>query len=120
MSQSALAESIGLTFQQVQKYEKGTNRVGAGRLRQISLALGVPISFFYEGAPADAGWPAGEQSESSEVLSSLLSQPDGLRLMRAFAAIERAELRMRLVEMAETMAALSAEERGRSVRLASG
>jgi hypothetical protein len=89
-------------------------------LRQISLALGVPISFFYEGAPSDAGWPGGEQSESSEILTRLLSQPDGLRLMRAFAAIERAELRMRLVEMAETMAALGAEEQGRSVRLASG
>src|ERR671914_1569018 len=51
MSQEKLGESLGLTFQQVQKYEKGTNRIGASRLQQISKVLGVPIEFFFEGAP---------------------------------------------------------------------
>src|ERR1700730_17438468 len=55
MSQEKLGDALGLTFQQVQKYEKGTNRIGASRLQQISLILQVPVSFFFEGAPAPPG-----------------------------------------------------------------
>src|ERR671926_591337 len=54
MSQEKLGEALGITFQQVQKYEKGTNRIGASRLHQIAQVLGVPISFFYEGAPEES------------------------------------------------------------------
>ena len=59
MSQEKLGDALGLTFQQVQKYEKGTNRIGASRLQQISLILQVPVSFFFEGAPAPPGRPQG-------------------------------------------------------------
>src|SRR5215472_16185854 len=59
MSQEKLGDALGLTFQQVQKYEKGTNRIGASRLQQISHILQVPVSFFFEGAPAAAGRPIG-------------------------------------------------------------
>src|SRR5436853_4963170 len=59
MSQEKLGDALGLTFQQVQKYEKGTNRIGASRLQQISLILQVPISFFFEGAPAPPGKATG-------------------------------------------------------------
>ena len=55
MSQEKLGDALGLTFQQVQKYEKGTNRIGASRLQQISLILQVPVAFFFEGAPTPAG-----------------------------------------------------------------
>ncbi len=57
MSQEKLGESLGLTFQQVQKYEKGTNRIGASRLQQIAMVLGVPVEFFFDGAPQEAGFP---------------------------------------------------------------
>ena len=57
MSQTNLADALGLTFQQVQKYEKGTNRIGASRLQQISQILQVPVPFFFEGAPAASGLP---------------------------------------------------------------
>ena len=59
MSQEKLGDALGLTFQQVQKYEKGANRIGASRLQQISLILQVPVSFFFEGAPAPPGRPTG-------------------------------------------------------------
>src|SRR2546429_9554774 len=59
MSQEKLGDALGLTFQQVQKYEKGTNRIGASRLQQISLILQVPVSFFFEGAPSPPGRPGG-------------------------------------------------------------
>src|SRR2546423_13379469 len=55
MSQEKLGEALGLTFQQVQKYEKGTNRIGASRLQQISIILGVPVSFFFDGSPGSEG-----------------------------------------------------------------
>ena len=59
MSQEKLGDALGLTFQQVQKYEKGANRIGASRLQQISHILQVPVSFFFEGAPNAPGHPAG-------------------------------------------------------------
>src|ERR1700678_1752014 len=60
MSQEKLGDALGLTFQQVQKYEKGTNRIGASRLQQISHILQVPVAFFFEGAPHLAGTPGPE------------------------------------------------------------
>jgi len=59
MSQEKLGDALGLTFQQVQKYEKGTNRVGASRLQQIAQILQVPVSFFFEGAPHSPGYSGG-------------------------------------------------------------
>ena len=67
MSQEKLGNNLGLTFQQVQKYEKGTNRIGASRLQQISQILQVPVSFFFEGAPANANAPRDRRHERSAV-----------------------------------------------------
>jgi len=84
MSQEKLGEALGLTFQQVQKYEKGTNRVGASRLQQISEILQVPVSFLFEGGPSGVA--------------------EGLALTRAFTRISDAKLRRSIVEMVEQIA----------------
>jgi len=104
MSQEKLGDSLGLTFQQVQKYEKGTNRIGASRLQQISLILQVPVAFFFEGAPSPPGRPPGLGEAPSPVyVTDFLATPDGLALVRAFIRIENAKLRRRLVDLVEEM-----------------
>jgi len=82
MSQSKLADSIGLTFQQVQKYEKGTNRMGASRLMQIASVLRVPVTFFFEGVPAQPR--ISRTAPSPNFVSEFLSNEDGQALTRAF------------------------------------
>jgi transcriptional regulator with XRE-family HTH domain len=105
MSQEKLGDALGLTFQQVQKYEKGTNRIGASRLQQISLILQVPVSFFFEGAPASPGRPQGMgEAPSPEYATSFMATSDGLALARAFTRIENAKLRRRIVELVAEMA----------------
>src|SRR6185437_12103212 len=83
MSQEKLGDALGLTFQQVQKYEKGTNRIGASRLQQIASILQVPVSFLFEGAP---GGPPGGMGEapSPAYVSDFLATADGLALIKAF------------------------------------
>jgi transcriptional regulator with XRE-family HTH domain len=106
MSQEKLGEALGLTFQQVQKYEKGTNRVGASRIQQISEILQVPVSFLFEGGPS--GTPsAGSFSEgtSPAYVSDFLATSEGLALTRAFTRISDAKLRRSIVEMVEQIAA---------------
>src|SRR5882762_5249549 len=95
MSQEKLGGALGLTFQQVQKYEKGTNRIGASRLQQISHILQVPVAFFFEGAPAipgDRTDGAGE-APSPAYVSDFLATSDGLSLTKAFMRIKDAKLR---------------------------
>jgi transcriptional regulator with XRE-family HTH domain len=105
MSQEKLGDALGLTFQQVQKYEKGTNRIGASRLQQISLILQVPVSFFFEGAPAPPGMGGGfAEGASPEYVQATLSTSDGLALVKAFSKIESARLRRRVVDLVEEMA----------------
>ncbi|MBV8791839.1 MAG: helix-turn-helix transcriptional regulator [Pseudolabrys sp.] len=105
MSQEKLGDALGLTFQQVQKYEKGTNRIGASRLQQISNILQVPVSFFFEGAPHSGGH-SGELSESAspQYVSDFLATSDGLALTKAFMKIKSGKLRRRIVELVEQMA----------------
>jgi transcriptional regulator with XRE-family HTH domain len=104
MSQEKLGDALGLTFQQVQKYEKGTNRIGASRLQQISLILQVPVSFFFEGAPPPPGRPEGfGEAPSPAYVTDFLASSDGLALVKAFMRIENAKLRRRLVELVEEM-----------------
>lgn len=116
MSQEKLGEALGLTFQQVQKYEKGANRIGASRLQQISRTLDVPPAFFFEGAPsfeASAG-PAParlgvvEDSKTSYV-ADFLSTAEGLHLNMAFARIHDPKVRKRIVDL---VAALAGEDPG--------
>jgi transcriptional regulator with XRE-family HTH domain len=105
MSQEKLGDALGLTFQQIQKYEKGANRIGASRLQQISLILQAPISFFFEGVPTPSGAHAGfAEGNTPDYSTSLLSTSDGLALAKAFMRIENSKLRRRIVDLVEEMA----------------
>ena len=105
MSQEKLGDALGLTFQQVQKYEKGTNRIGASRLQQISQILQVPVAFFFEGAPVISGEfePSSGMNEapSPAYVSDFLATSDGLALTKAFMGIKDAKLRRRIVDLVE-------------------
>ncbi len=113
MSQTALGNSLGVTFQQVQKYEKGTNRIGASRLQQISGSLQVPVAFFFEELPipkaqasAHAGAQASAQANaglSPNLISAVLATSDGLALVEGFARIKSPKLRRRLVDLVERL-----------------
>ncbi len=113
MSQEKLGEALGLTFQQVQKYEKGLNRIGASRLQQISKTLNVPPSFFFEGAPnltpAEGGFA---EDSSSQYVVDFLSTAEGLHLNRAFARIKDQKVRKRVLDLVTTLA--EQEEEGGS------
>ena len=105
MSQEKLGDALGLTFQQVQKYEKGTNRIGASRLQQISQILQVPVAFFFEGAPSVPGIPeATEMAPSPAYVTDFLATSDGLALTKAFMRIKNTKLKHRIVELVEEIA----------------
>jgi transcriptional regulator with XRE-family HTH domain len=105
MSQTKLGDALGLTFQQVQKYEKGTNRMGASRLQHISHLLQVPVPFFFEGAPHLTGQPEGiGAAPSSAYLSDFLASTDGLALSKAFMRIKEPKVRRRIVALVEEIA----------------
>jgi len=107
MSQEKLGDALGLTFQQVQKYEKGTNRIGASRLSQISHILQVPVSFFFEGAPTVALAARTEgmaEAPSPAYVSDFLATSDGLALTKAFMRIPDSKLRRRIVDLVEQIA----------------
>jgi len=103
MSQTDLGNALGLTFQQVQKYEKGRNRVSASRLQHISQILQVPVPFFFEGAPAAFGVPlaAGTAEAPSPAYVSVLATSDGLDLVKAFRRIGDPKLRRAIVRLVE-------------------
>jgi transcriptional regulator with XRE-family HTH domain len=106
MSQEKLGEALGLTFQQVQKYEKGTNRVGASRLQQISEILQVPVSFLFDGGPSGGGSANGfSEGSSPTYVSDFLATSEGLALTRAFTRIADSKLRRSIVELVEQIAA---------------
>lgn len=103
VSQEKLAEAIGVTFQQVQKYEKGTNRIGASRLQQIADALNVSPTFFFEGA-------GGAQADTeTRELMEMLQHHDVLALVRAFVAIRSTEGRTKILGLTKFVAAQSAD-----------
>jgi transcriptional regulator with XRE-family HTH domain len=114
MSQEKLGEALGLTFQQVQKYEKGLNRIGASRLQQISKTLNVPPSFFFEGAPTlGAGEGNGfAEGSSSQYVVDFLSTAEGLQLNRSFARIKDPKVRKRVLDLVATLAEQSDSEAG--------
>ena len=105
MSQEKLGDGLALTFQQVQKYEKGTNRIGAGRLQHISQILQVPVAFFFEGAPhlgmvvdtMEVAW-------STTYVSDFLATSDGLSLTKAYMRIPDSKLRRRIVDLVQQIA----------------
>ncbi len=105
MSQGKLGDALGLTFQQVQKYEKGTNRIGASRLQQISHILQVPVAFFFESAPNASG-PCGSRGSALSIaqIDDFVSDSNGLRLIGAFTRIENARLRRKIVMLVQEIA----------------
>src|ERR1700744_3945130 len=107
MSQEKLGNALGLTFQQVQKYEKGTNRIGASRLQQISQILQVPVAFFFEGAPHLTEGVVTDALQSAPApisVSAFLATSDGLSLTKAFMRIPDPKLRRRIVDLVQQIA----------------
>ena len=107
MSQEKLGEQMGLTFQQIQKYEKGTNRIGASRLYHISQILDVPVQFFFDDAPLSAGQEEGisglGEPKMENFLYEFISTRDGLELIRAFVSITDPKVRKRVVDLVRTL-----------------
>ena len=102
MSQERLGELLGLTFQQVQKYERGINRIGAGRLFEVSEILGVPVSFFYEGIDGiqASGEPNGDKPSA---VMDFLSSSEGIQLSTAFMSIKDLKVRRRILDLVRTI-----------------
>jgi transcriptional regulator with XRE-family HTH domain len=102
MSQTDLADAIGVTFQQVQKYEKGVNRISASRLQGISQILQVPIPFFFDGVPRMAGQPRSNgKAPFPTYVSEFLATSDGLRLVGVFSRIRNATLKRSIIRLVE-------------------
>jgi len=104
MSQEKLGEALGITFQQIQKYEKGTNRIGASRLQNISTVLSVPVAFFFEDAPTSAGSAGGMAESSSDYVVDFLSSSEGVQLNKAFVRIRDAKMRRRIIDLVRAAA----------------
>ena len=104
MSQERLGELLGLTFQQVQKYEKGVNRIGAGRLFEVSRILGVPIDYFYEGVIGQQAGGGFAEGEASPPVMEFVSSGEGLQLSLAFMKIKDTKLRKRVLDLVKQMA----------------
>ncbi len=109
MSQEKLGDQLGLTFQQVQKYEKGLNRIGASRLYAISRILGTSIQYFFEDLPSDirdGGDPASKPVTAEESqMTRFVNSPEGVQLNLAFSRIQDSATRRRLTELVRTLAA---------------
>jgi transcriptional regulator with XRE-family HTH domain len=105
MSQEKLGENLGITFQQIQKYEKGTNRVGASRLQQIARVLSTPVSFFFEDAPGQSGPNAQgfAEGDATNFVVDFLSSAEGLQLNRAFVKIKDHKVRRKIIEMVRAL-----------------
>ena len=103
MSQERLGELLGLTFQQVQKYEKGINRIGAGRLFEVSGILGVPVGFFYEGVESGANASGFAEEEEPPPVMEFLSSGEGLQLSLAFMSIKDQKVRRRILDLVRSL-----------------
>ena len=105
MCQTQLGDVLGITFQQVQKYEKGANRISASRLHRTSEILQVPVEFFFEGSPNARGQHAAQTgAPSPQFVSDYLATLDGLNLTEAFMHIRSAQLRRSIVNLVEAIA----------------
>ncbi len=105
MSQDALGKALGLTFQQIQKYEKGVNRIGASRLFELSGLLDVPVQFFYDdygdSVPGASGFA---EPDSAEAFMDLVNSPDGVQLCRYFSEIKDPKVKRRVLDLVKTIA----------------
>lgn len=102
MSQERLAETLGVTFQQVQKYEKGVNRIAASRLFAISSALEMPVGRFFDGIAGAAIGGVAEAEE--EFVHDALATPEGMQLMTMFASIKNSKVRRRVLDLVRALA----------------
>ena len=104
MSQEKLGDLLGLTFQQVQKYEKGTNRISVGRLVDIATILGVGIHFFFDGVKSGKTETGFAEEESPPYISEMMSTPEGLQLIRTFTGIKSPKVRKSIVQLVSALA----------------
>jgi transcriptional regulator with XRE-family HTH domain len=109
MSQEAVGKALDLTFQQVQKYERGANRIGAGRLMQLSELLGVPVQYFYDGYKDGSGAPGFAESDAGDPFEDLLRSPEGVQLCRHFSEIKDAKVRKKVLELVRSISETEAE-----------
>lgn len=107
ISQDKLGDALGLTFQQIQKYEKGTNRIGAGRLYHMSKILNVPINFFYEDFGNEqqemVGFAEDQKEDSMGDFMDLLSTPEGVQLCKSFSSIKDVKIRRKVLDLIKTL-----------------
>jgi transcriptional regulator with XRE-family HTH domain len=104
MSQEKLGTALGITFQQIQKYEKGTNRIGASRLQQISGVLGVAVSYFFEDAQGEAMTTSGFADKKSDYVADFLATSEGLQLTKSFMKVKDPKVRRRIVDLVVSIA----------------
>ena len=104
MSQEKLGTALGITFQQIQKYEKGTNRIGASRLQQISSVLGVPVSYFFEDASGEAIPASGLGDKKGDYVADFLATSEGLQLTKSFMKVKDPKVRRRIVDLVASIA----------------
>jgi transcriptional regulator with XRE-family HTH domain len=102
LSQEKLGEKLGITFQQIQKYEKGTNRIGASRLQAMSAALEVPVAYFFPDSTNAPG--TGLQDEGATFIMDFMSTGEGLELSRAFVRIRSTKVKRRIIELVRAVA----------------
>ncbi len=116
MSQEKLGAAVGLTFQQIQKYERGANRIGASRLYEFSKILDVPVSYFFEEMPGEFETHAGRikaglrDQDQDEIERDPLIKRETLELVRAYYRIENPRIRKRVFELAKSLSSLSSDE----------
>jgi len=109
MSQERLAELLGVTFQQVQKYEKGVNRIAASRLHDIAYSLEMPVARFFEGI---SGRAAAVAEAGRDYVDDALATPEGAQLMSLFASIKSPKVRRRVVELVKALTEEAENKRG--------
>ncbi len=109
LSQEKLGEAVGLTFQQIQKYERGANRIGSSRLFDLSRVLDVPVSYFFEDIPEQLGGKREVAQENNSDSSDPLAKRETLELVRAYYRIPAASVRKRLFELAKSLSAPGGE-----------
>jgi transcriptional regulator with XRE-family HTH domain len=106
MSQEKLGELLGITFQQVQKYEKGSNRVSASRLYHVAKVLSVPVQYFFDELQGEAGISGFGESRSAELISGALQSPEGVQLARIFSSTTDPEKRKLIINTARAISGL--------------
>jgi transcriptional regulator with XRE-family HTH domain len=114
-SQEKLGNAVGLTFQQIQKYERGANRIGAGRLYEFSQILDVPVSFFYDDMPGGTSshGPGLSEDDREPFDQENLTQRETLKLIRAYYSISNPEIRHRIYELTKSVAQMDGELSGK-------